>query len=143
MTTPVLLGFYGRSNSGKTTLLEAVIPLLIEEGIRVATIKQTHHNVTADAKGKDTWRHRKAGAEAVALSSDVETALFIGRKLTLDDTVKMICSVNEVDLILLEGWKDADVPKVFLGEGEEKPNTVLYYDGDPKKVVELIMKMLT
>ncbi|HJM20212.1 MAG TPA: molybdopterin-guanine dinucleotide biosynthesis protein B, partial [Candidatus Thalassarchaeaceae archaeon] len=78
-TNPILLGFYGHSNSGKTTLLEAVIPRLEDEGMKVATIKQTHHDVTADAEGKDTWRHRQAGADPVSLSSDVETALFLGR----------------------------------------------------------------
>ena len=108
----------------------------------MATIKQTHHNVTADAKGKDTWRHRKAGAKAVALSSDVETALFIGRKLTLDDTVKIICAVNDVDVILIEGWKKACVEKIFLGDGEKMPNTVLVYDGDPQKVANLILSKL-
>lgn len=142
MPFPLLLGLYGRSNSGKTTLLESLIPLLENEGLRVATIKQTHHNVTADAKGKDTWRHRKAGAKAVALSSDVETALFIGRKLTLDDTVKIICAVNDVDVILIEGWKKACVEKIFLGDGEKMPNTVLVYDGDPQKVANLILSKL-
>lgn len=139
---PVLLGFYGRSNSGKTTLIEQVIPVLRERGLRVATIKQTHHDVSADAKGKDTWRHRQAGAEAVVLSSDVETALFLGEKLSLDDTVKLISGVSNPDVILLEGWKKESLPKIFLGEGEEMPNTVLHYDGDANRVVDLVMKMV-
>lgn len=138
---PVLLGFYGRSNSGKTTLLENLIPILEDRGLRVATIKQTHHDVSADAKGKDTWRHREAGADPVILSSDVETALFLGRKLSLDETVKLICGVVNPDVILIEGWKKESVAKVFLGVGEEMPNTVLRYDGEISDVVDLVMQM--
>ncbi|MBT4058786.1 MAG: molybdopterin-guanine dinucleotide biosynthesis protein B [Euryarchaeota archaeon] len=143
LSSPLLLGLYGRSNSGKTTLLETIIPLLEAEGLRVATIKQTHHNVTADAEGKDTWRHRKAGADPVVLTSDVETALFLGRKLSLDDTVKLITSVHSIDVILIEGWKQESVPKIFLGEGDVMPNTVMHYDGQPSSVIELIIKMIS
>ncbi|MAE38827.1 MAG: molybdopterin-guanine dinucleotide biosynthesis protein B [Euryarchaeota archaeon] len=141
-TMPILLGFYGPSNSGKTTLFEAIIPRLEDEGMRVATIKQTHHDVTADAEGKDTWRHRRAGADPASLSSDVETALFLGRKLSLDDTVKLITSVNAVDVILIEGWKQESVPKVFLGGGEELPDTLLHYRGDVEEVISLIHQMI-
>lgn len=143
LSSPLLLGLYGRSNSGKTTLLETIIPLLEAEGLRVATIKQTHHNVTADAEGKDTWRHRKAGADPVVLTSDVETALFLGRKLSLDDTVKLITSVHSIDVILIEGWKQESVPKIFLGKGDVMPNTVMHYDGQPSSVIELIIKMIS
>ena len=139
---PPLLAFYGRSNSGKTTLLEKVIPFLNERGVKVATIKQTHHDVTADAKGKDTWRHRQAGADPAILSSDVETAMFLGHKLNLDETVELICKVSNPDIILLEGWKSSALPRVFLGDGEEMENTVLYYDGDAQKVVDLILEMI-
>ncbi len=141
-TNPILLGFYGHSNSGKTTLLEAVIPRLEDEGMKVATIKQTHHDVTADAEGKDTWRHRQAGADPVSLSSDVETALFLGRKLSLEDTVKLINSVSVVDVILIEGWKKEAIPKVFLGGGEELPGTLLHYHGDVEDVISLIHQMI-
>ena len=138
----MLLGLYGHSNSGKTTLLEELIPRLEELGLRVATIKQTHHDVTAATEGKDTWRHRRAGANPVALSSRAETALFLGQKLPLEKTVALIRTVREVDLILLEGWKDEEVPKIFLGDGQPRPGTVLRFDGQIKPVVDLIQRML-
>lgn len=142
-SSPVILGFYGRSNSGKTTLLETVIPILKSMGLRVATIKQTHHKVSADTKGKDTWRHRQAGADPVVLSSYVETALFVGHKLSLEEMIRMLTYVTPVDIILLEGWKHEDVPKVFIGgEGKQMPGTLLHYQGDPTQVINLIQDMM-
>ncbi len=140
---PPVLGFYGFSNSGKTTLLERIIPRLIAKGLRVGTIKQTHHCVSADREGKDTWRHRQAGAESVILSSDVETALFLGRRLNLSETVELLTSTTMVDVVLVEGWKEESIPKVFLGgEGAVKPGTVMFYDGDVEPILELIEDML-
>ncbi|MBT3972044.1 MAG: molybdopterin-guanine dinucleotide biosynthesis protein B [Euryarchaeota archaeon] len=142
-SSPVILGFYGRSNSGKTTLLEVIIPMLKNMGLRVATIKQTHHKVSADTKGKDTWRHRQAGADPVILSSYVETALFMGHKLSLEEMIRMLTYVTPVDIILLEGWKHEDVPKVFIGgEGEEMPGTLLHYNDEPSEVLNLIREMM-
>ncbi|MDP6010714.1 MAG: molybdopterin-guanine dinucleotide biosynthesis protein B [Candidatus Poseidoniaceae archaeon] len=140
---PPVLGFYGFSNSGKTTLLERIIPRLMAKGLRVGTIKQTHHCVSADREGKDTWRHRQAGAESVILSSDIETALFFGRKLNLSETIELLTSTTKVDVVLLEGWKDESIPKVFLGgEGDIKPGTVMLYDNEIEPILELIEDML-
>jgi molybdopterin-guanine dinucleotide biosynthesis protein B len=140
--TPVL-GFYGFSNSGKTTLLERLIPRLMAKGLRVGTIKQTHHSVSADREGKDTWRHRQAGSESVILSSDVETAMFLGRKLNLSESIELLTSTTMVDVVLLEGWKDESIPKVFLGgKGDIKPGTVMIYDNDLEPILEMIEDML-
>ena len=137
-----ILGFYGYSNSGKTTLLETIISRLVAKGVKVGTIKQTHHCVSADRKGKDTWRHRQAGSDPVILSSDSETALFLGRKLTLFETIELLTSTTLVDIVLLEGWKDESIPKVFLGGGDPKPGTVMRYNNDIESVLELIFDML-
>ena len=64
-----IVTFIGKSNSGKTTLLVKVIPELKKRGYRIASIKHTHHNVTIDKEGKDSWRHREAGSEIVGLLS--------------------------------------------------------------------------
>ncbi|WP_193394275.1 molybdopterin-guanine dinucleotide biosynthesis protein B [Aquitalea magnusonii] len=63
-----VLGVAGYSGSGKTTLLEKIIPLLLAAGVDVAVIKHTHHDVDWDQPGKDSWRHRQAGARQVLLA---------------------------------------------------------------------------
>lgn len=105
----------GPSNSGKTTLIELLIPRLRAKGIRVGTVKHAHHGFDLDQPGKDSWRHVQAGAEATAVVSP-ERAAWIMR--TPDE-----CSVDEatspmagrVDLVLVEGFKqDGTHPAIRL-----------------------------
>ncbi|MCA9499713.1 MAG: molybdopterin-guanine dinucleotide biosynthesis protein B, partial [Nitrospira sp.] len=74
--TPPILGFVGRSNSGKTTLIERLIPELTHAGYRVATIKHAGHGFDLDTEGKDSWRHKRAGASAVIVLSKGSLAMF-------------------------------------------------------------------
>ena len=69
------LGFAAYSGTGKTTLLEKIIALLRQQGLRVATVKHAHHDVDIDQPGKDSWRHRQAGASQVLLVCDRRMAL--------------------------------------------------------------------
>ena len=73
--TPILC-FVGRSNSGKTTLIERLIPELVKEGYRLATIKHAGHGFNMDTEGKDSWRHKQAGAKTVVITSKGSVALF-------------------------------------------------------------------
>ena len=102
----------GKANSGKTTLLEKLIPALIAGGLRVGTIKHHVHAFDMDRPGKDTWRHKKAGASVVALSSPSGLGLIrdTGHDLGLDELVGQYFS--DVDLVLTEGYKSGPAPKV-------------------------------
>src|SRR2546427_449321 len=66
---PPILCFVGRSNSGKTTLIERLIPVLVREGYRIATIKHAGHGFDLDTEGKDSWRLKRAGAKTVIVTS--------------------------------------------------------------------------
>src|SRR5207253_10019774 len=73
---PPILCFVGRSNSGKTTLIERLIPALVREGYRVATIKHAGHGFNLDTEGKDSWRHKRAGAHTVIVTTKGSLAMF-------------------------------------------------------------------
>ena len=83
MVIPAVIGFYGSSESGKTTLIVKIIKRLIKNGYRVATIKKTDKILTIDKKGKDTWKHSQAGASITVLTSKDKTDIMIYNKITL------------------------------------------------------------
>ena len=109
-----IVTFIGKSNSGKTTLLVKLIPELKKRGYRVASIKHSHHNVTIDKEGKDSWRHRDAGAEMVALVSG-NTVSFV-RDYSEEPDVELIRNtyMDGVDIILAEGFKWTALPKIWV-----------------------------
>ncbi|HTR16311.1 MAG TPA: molybdopterin-guanine dinucleotide biosynthesis protein B [Acetobacteraceae bacterium] len=107
------VGFVGSSGSGKTTLIAQVLPLLRRSGLRVSTIKHAHHGFDLDRPGKDSYRHREAGAEEVMLVSGERWALL--REQRGDDDVSLHAlarRMTQVDLLLVEGFKLARVPKI-------------------------------
>lgn len=110
-TIPVLC-FVGASNSGKTTLIEKVIRALTFRGHQVATVKHTHKTFEIDAEGKDSWRHRAAGAKTVILSSSTQFAVLSGTKeeLTIEDILRRF--VNDADILIVEGFKRGHYPKI-------------------------------
>ena len=109
-----LLCFVGPSGIGKTTLLERLIERFGAAGVRVAAIKHDAHEFEMDREGKDTWRLRRAGAAAVAISSQTQLAVIapLARPLTLSELVARI--PVDVDAILVEGHKQSDAPKIEL-----------------------------
>lgn len=115
--TPILC-IVGPSGSGKTTLMEGLIQELSNRGYRVATIKRTHHAVELDQPGKDSWRHRKAGAKVSVLSSPKAMAVFteVEQELTVDELCRRFIqsASGGVDLILVEGYKDSHYPKIVV-----------------------------
>lgn len=104
--------FVGRSNSGKTTLLEKVIPVLIRMGFRVGAIKHDAHSFEMDHRGKDTWRMAAAGADKVAISSAEKTAV-IWKNRSEPKLGGLVSGVMEgVDVVLTEGYKTENKPKI-------------------------------
>lgn len=112
-----LLSFVAKSGSGKTTLIEKLIPQLKQRGLRVAVVKHHAHTSSVDIPGKDTWRFGEAGADIVAVSSPAEFAQFqrVARELTL---AEIAARIQNVDLILTEGFKREPVPKIEISRAE-------------------------
>lgn len=101
-----ILGLAGWSGSGKTTLLTALIPYLIARGVTVSTIKHAHHEFDVDKPGKDSWRHREAGASEVMIASARRWALMRELRGSPEPALEELVSrMSPVDLLLVEGFK--------------------------------------
>jgi molybdopterin-guanine dinucleotide biosynthesis protein B len=108
-----VIGFAGWSGAGKTTLLTRLIPHLIAKGLRVSTLKHAHHAFDVDVPGKDSWRHREAGAAEVLVSSGKRWALM--HELRGADEPKLpelLARMSPVDLVIVEGFKRELHPKI-------------------------------
>lgn len=106
------LALVGWSGSGKTTLLTALLPLLTARGLSVSTIKHAHHGFDMDRPGKDSFRHRAAGAHEVLVASEHRWALLhegAGEEWTLNS---LLARLAPVDLVLVEGFKSGPCPKL-------------------------------
>lgn len=110
------LGFAAYSGMGKTTLLEQLIAALRARGQRVSTVKHAHHDVDIDIPGKDSWRHRQAGASEVLLICDKRLALVREFEAEQDlDVHAMLAELrSDVDWVLIEGFKHGNLPKVEI-----------------------------
>ncbi len=108
-----ILGFAGYSGSGKTTLLEKVIPLLKERGLSVSVIKHAHHNFDIDRPGKDSFRHREAGAQEVLVASGHRWALMHELRDEAEPSMEELSArLSPCDLVLVEGYKFSAIPKL-------------------------------
>jgi molybdopterin-guanine dinucleotide biosynthesis protein B len=108
-----ILSVVGRSNSGKTTLLEKLLRELTRRGVRVGTVKHhVHGPVTVDVPGKDSWRHKQAGAVAVVLAS--RSTAFLVRDTDAQLPLELIAHryLDGVDLVLTEGFRSGTTPKI-------------------------------
>lgn len=130
MAIPILC-VVGRSNSGKTTLIERLIPELVQAGYRVATIKHAGHGFDLDTEGKDSWRHKRAGASTVIVLSRGSLAMFsdVSEQIKVEEIRDRYLD-HEIDLIIAEGWKSDDYPKIVvvrdqLGEVPVSPQGLL------------------
>ncbi len=108
-----VIGVTGYKNSGKTTLVERLVAELTKRGLRVSTIKHAHHTFDIDHKGRDSFRHRKAGAGEVAVVSRFQLALIRDMKhedeLSLSD---ILARMTPCDLVIVEGYKRDSHPKI-------------------------------
>ena len=106
----ISLGVVGWSGSGKTTLLTALIPIFVQRGVRVSSIKHAHHELPLDKPGKDSFRHAQAGASEVILATNGGFALFSSKPAPeLPDLLRRLLPV---DLVLVEGFKNYGIPKL-------------------------------
>lgn len=114
MSIPIV-SFIGRSNSGKTTLIERLIPELVKAGYRVATVKHAGHGFDLDTEGKDSWRHKRAGASSVVVVSKGSLALFadVSEQLKVEEVRDRFVDAT-YDLIIAEGWKSEGYPKIII-----------------------------
>jgi len=109
-----VVGFAGFSGSGKTMLVERLIPALKLRGLRVSVVKHAHHKFDIDHPGKDTYRHREAGAFEVVVASDKRLALIREFERPFRQSVhQLIAELYEgVDWVLVEGFKESDLLKI-------------------------------
>jgi len=123
-------GFAGWSGSGKTTLIEKLIPRFVQNGLRVSLIKHAHHTFDVDQPGKDSYRHRHAGASEVLVTSSRRWVLMHelrgAHEPSFEDQVKRL---SPCDLVLVEGFKFAPIPKLEVWRAETGEG--LLHPGDP------------
>ena len=144
--TQKVFGFAGWSGSGKTTLIERVITHLSVRGLRISLIKHAHHEFDVDQPGKDSYRHRTAGASEVLVSSANRWALMHELRgepeLNLREAINQL---NPCDLVLVEGFKREPIPKLEVWRAEvgkallfpDDPNIVaLATDGFPPNAAQ-------
>jgi len=137
----MILGIYGYSKSGKTTLITELVQKLVGEGYNVATIKHIpYEDFTIDAEKKDTWMHANAGARLVVASAPNEVAFMVKSGMTLDQIIRIIEKMSKPDLILVEGYKGENMEKIAVGDIKEQPNTVFRYDGDLEKILDYVRR---
>ena len=140
-----IFGFAGWSGSGKTTLIEQLIPRFVKRGLRVSLIKHAHHTFDVDHPGKDSYRHRHAGAGELLVASSRRWVLMNelrgAHEPSFDEQVKRI---SPCDLLLVEGFKFAPIPKLEVwraetGEGLLHPNDphIVAVASDTKVVTNL------
>jgi len=108
-----VFGFAGWSGSGKTTLIEKLIPLFVERGLHVSLLKHAHHTFDVDHPGKDSYRHRQAGAAEVLVTSSRRWVLMHelrgGKEPTFEE---QIAHLSPCDLLIVEGFKYLPIPKL-------------------------------
>jgi molybdopterin-guanine dinucleotide biosynthesis protein B len=116
MTVPIV-SFVGKSEVGKTTALEKIIREFKRRGYRVGTVKHDTHGFELDRPGKDSWRHAQAGSDTVVLSGPRKLAVIrrLEAELPLDEITRYL---EDVDIVLTEGYKRGDKPKVEISRRE-------------------------
>src|SRR5215212_5451358 len=108
-----VIGLAGWSGAGKTTLLTRAIPQLQKQGLRVSVIKHAHHAFDVDVPGKDSWKHREAGATEVLVSSSQRWALMRELRGAAEPRLpELLAKLSPVDLVVVEGFKREPHPKI-------------------------------
>jgi molybdopterin-guanine dinucleotide biosynthesis protein B len=116
-------GLAGWSGSGKTTLMTRLLPELTGRGLAVSTVKHAHHDFDVDQPGKDSWRHRQAGATEVLVASDRRWALMHEMRGAPEPGLfELVRHMSPVDLLIVEGFKRVALPKLEIWrESQDKP----------------------
>jgi molybdopterin-guanine dinucleotide biosynthesis protein B len=128
-----VFGFAGYSGSGKTTLIENVIPVLVSRGLRVSLVKHAHHAFDVDQPGKDSYRHRQAGASEVMLTSARRWILMhenLGQ--AEPELPEQLKRMSPCDIVLVEGFKKQPIPKLEI---HRKAHRVPFLFGDDPHIL--------
>ena len=119
-----IFGISGWKDSGKTTLTAALVAEMTNRGLSISTVKHAHHEFDVDQPGTDSFKHRQSGAQEVMLSSSKRFALM--HEITADedepDLAELVAKMKPVDLILVEGFKFADFPKIQVIRAKSRKN---------------------
>jgi len=142
MEKPFIIGFYGESNTGKTTIITKLIKKLTQENFNIASIKNTDKKISIDQEGKDTWKHAKAGAEIVVFKTPIETDYIVKKQQNLGEIIDKIKQFGNYDLVIIEGVNDETTPKIRIGNIKKRKNTVYTYENDFKKLYNFIKEKI-
>ena len=130
---PQIISIVGRSQTGKTTLIEKLIPALKQRGYKIGTIKHSHHIFDFDKTGKDSWRHKDAGAETVIIASPGKIAMVKNdHQGTLNGLLEFF---EDLDLVITEGYKKEDKPKIEVVRAARHNDVLLKDDSHLVAVV--------
>jgi molybdopterin-guanine dinucleotide biosynthesis protein B len=130
---PQIISVVGNSKSGKTTLIEKLIPELKNRGYRIGTIKHTSHGFDMDKKGKDSWRHKAAGADTVVIASREKIVMVKDENSAgLERLGKYF---DDVDLVITEGFKKENRPKIEIYRSHKNKTPLCK---DDKTVIALV-----
>ena len=139
---PYVIGFYGYSNIGKTTVIINLIKKLKKAKYKVTTIKCSDKKINLDTPKKDTYKYAQVGANPIVLSSQNETDFIIKKKLSIKNIIKYLTTFEKIDIIIIEGAKDSDIPKIRIGEIQKRENTILDYTGDFEHLYSFIKEKI-
>ena len=124
---PAVLSIVGKSDSGKTTLIERLIPELKRRGYRIGVVKHAHHGFDMDRKGKDSYRHRKAGADTAMIASPGQIAMI--KDVPGENLANLIPYFDDVDLLITEGFKRDGAAKIEVFRLERHRHPACLEDG--------------
>jgi len=118
---PQIIAIVGKSGSGKTTYIEKLLPALKRKGLKIGTIKHAFHGFNFDTEGKDSWRHREAGADTVLVASDDKIAIMKNEKWKNIHALSK--HFEDMDIVIAEGYSSESCPKIeiYREEVHEKP----------------------
>lgn len=126
-----VIGVVGWKNNGKTTLVVRLVEHLTRAGLSVSTIKHAHHSIDLDRPGKDSWRHREAGAEEVVLATAKRWILMHElRDQTEPPLAALLDKLAPVDLVVVEGFKGTSLPKIEVHRAERGTDLIARTDPD-------------
>ena len=127
----MIFGLVGRSGSGKTTLMERLLPIVRSNRLTVSTVKHAHHGFDIDRPGKDSWRHREAGAEEVLLISGGRWALLHEVRDEAEPSLEeLLPRLAPVDLVLVEGFHSHGLPSIEVHRPSEG-HALMWHPGSP------------
>lgn len=129
---PLIFAVSGYKNTGKTTLITAIVPILVEKGYQVAVIKHDGHEFESDVPGTDSYQHQKAGAYGTAVFS--ESQFLVTKRIPKISAEMLFSFFPEADIILIEGLKDSDYSKYICTSPQE--------NADPGEIAERILELL-